>query len=194
MSYLSVIMIGVGLAADAFSVSVSKGLVCKFKVWKNALLCGLTFGLFQGFMPLIGWFVGSRFASIIDRYSGIIGFMILGFIGGKMIIESFHGEDSADNGDMTFKTLMILGIATSIDALAVGVTFATPDMNALSFVNAFLITLSYCSVIAVITFVLSLLGFLFGKKLNGVIGSKAGIVGGGVLCIIGLKLLIESLI
>lgn len=194
MSYLAVVMLGLGLAADAFSVSVSKGLVCKNAVWKNALLCGLTFGLFQGFMPLIGWFIGSRFASIIDKYSGIIGFVILAFIGGKMIFESLRGEEDNDNGDMTFKTLIILGIATSIDALAVGVTFATPEMNAMSFINAFLTTLSYCAVIAAITFILSALGFIFGKKLNGVIGSKAGVIGGGVLCIIGLKLLIESLI
>ena len=191
MSYISIILLGIGLAMDAFSVSVSKGLTCKKNVHKTALACGITFGFFQGIMPLIGWLIGSRFASIIDKYSGYVGFAILGFIGGKMIFDAIKGDEYESGGDLTLKTLLVLGIATSIDALAVGVTFVSPELGNLS---AFMTVLSYCLIIAVITFVFSFFGCEFGKKLKNIIGSKAEIFGGIVLCIIGIKLLFETII
>lgn len=194
MDYFSVALLGIGLAMDAFSVSVSKGLTCNRAIGKNALYAGLTFGIFQGLMPLIGWFIGSRFAGIIDKYSGYVGFVILVFIGGKMIYESIKGENTPDSGSWDLKSLLILGVATSIDALAVGVTFATPEINALAAYAAFFAVLSYCSIIAAITFICSFLGFVFGKKLKDIIGGKAEIFGGLVLCAIGIKFLIEALI
>ena len=194
MSYLSVILIGLGLSADAFSVSISKGLACRSNVYKNALACGITFGLFQGLMPLIGWFIGSSFANIINEYSGYVGCAILAFIGGKMIFDAIKGEDDDDKGDLTLKSLLILGVATSIDALAVGVTFATPELNAMPLISAFFVVLSYCAIITVTTLIMSFIGFVFGEKLKSIIGGRAEILGGAVLIGIGIKLLVEMFI
>lgn len=189
MDWLSVALLGVGLAMDAFSVSISKGLSCKRSTAKNALITGAVFGAFQALMPLIGWFIGSRFASFIDRYSGYIGFSVLCFIGIKMIIESF-GADKENAGGNDIKSLLLLGIATSIDALAVGVTFTVPSKSGL---NGALAVICACGIIMAITFILCFIGFLFGKKLEKIIGGKAEVFGGLVLCAIGVKFLIDAL-
>ena len=145
-------------------------------------------------MPLIGWCIGSRFANIINEYSGYVGFAILAFIGGKMIFDAIKGEYDDDKGDLTLKSLLILGVATSIDALAVGVTFATPELNAMPLISAFFVVLSYCAIITVTTLIMSFIGFVFGEKLKSIIGGRAEILGGAVLIGIGIKLLVEMFI
>lgn len=188
MSLISVVLIAAALATDAFSVAVSKGLCCEKSAFANAMKTGVVFGLFQGLMPFIGWLTGSRVTTYISAYSGYAGFIILCFIGVKMIYEAFHpSEDGCPHASGTsLKTLLVLGIATSIDALAVGLTFALQ-------INRLPVILLYVSLIAAITCLLSLIGFFFGSRLQGVIGNKAEIVGGGVLCMIGIKMLVEAL-
>ncbi|MBQ2676618.1 MAG: manganese efflux pump [Clostridia bacterium] len=187
MDFISVLIIAVALAMDAFSIALSKGLCTKKLYLADGLKIALCFGLFQGFMPFLGWIVGSRFSSLIENYSHWVGFALLSFIGGKMIYESLKGDEQTDCSPLTFRSLIVLGVATSIDALAVGLTFALQ-------VQSILTVLLYCLIIAVITFIISLIGYLLGNKLGNFIGAKAEILGGIVLIGIGLKMLIEKLI
>lgn len=164
---------------DAVSVSVASGVRSKHADLRHALKVGLFFGGFQAGMPLIGWAVGSLFSGIIDQYSNWVGFVLLTIIGLKMIQESFG--DAEDNGKnlLNTKTLIALSVATSIDALIVGVTLHLIDVPLLIAV----------AVIGIVTFILSALGFLFGKKLGTFFQGKIEIVGGIALIAIGVKLL-----
>ena len=188
MSLISVVLIAAALATDAFSVAVSKGLCCEKAAFANALKTGVIFGLFQGLMPFIGWLAGSRLTTYISAYSGYAGFIILCFIGIKMIFEAFYPSEDGypQSSGASLKTLLLLGIATSIDALAVGLTFALQ-------VDRLPVILLYVLLIAAITCLLSFIGFFFGSRLQGVIGNKAEIIGGSVLCLIGIKMLAEVL-
>ena len=188
MTLISVVLIAAALATDAFSVAVSKGLCCEKAAFINALKTGVIFGLFQGLMPFIGWLAGSRLTTYISAYSGYAGFIILCFIGVKMIYEACHSSKDGypQSSGASLKTLLLLGIATSIDALAVGLTFALQ-------VDRLPVILLYVLLIAAITCLLSFIGFFFGSRLQGVIGNKAEIIGGSVLCIIGIKMLAEVL-
>lgn len=178
---------------DAFAVSVCKGLKMRRLNKKNAAVIGLFFGGFQAIMPLIGWLLGKQFEKYITSFDHWIAFVLLAFIGGKMAIEAIKGDDDEQNDDggnktsdgekLDLKELTMLAVATSIDALAVGITFAFLKVNILTAI----------SIIGVTTFVLSIIGVAVGNKFGMKYKSKAEIVGGIVLILIGLKILLEHL-
>ena len=180
------ILLSLGLAMDAFSVSVCKGLSMKKIDYKGAFLTALFFGVFQAGMPLIGFFLGSRFEQFISQYSHWVAFILLGFIGGKMVFEAVRGGDEAETQSeyrLNIGELFVLAIATSIDALAVGVVFAAQKTPVFSSVT----------VIGVITFVMSLIGVGIGNRFGSKYEKKAELAGGIVLVLIGVKLLLDGL-
>ncbi len=174
--------IAVGLAMDAFAVSICKGLTLRKATVRPALTAGLYFGGFQAVMPLIGYVLGSRFSVFISRIDHWIAFILLGLIGANMIRESL-GETESVNDSFDGKTMIPLAVATSIDALVVGVTLAFLQVNLL---QALLI-------IGITTFVLSFSGVLLGHLLGQRFQSKAELVGGLILIGMGIKILIEHL-
>lgn len=187
MSFIEIFLIALALAMDAFSIALSKGLAAKQQSAKDALKLGISFGAFQFIMPLLGYFLAGTFASFIESYSKYISFALLVFIGGKMLYESIKATVKGEKDDnissvLDIKTLIVLGIATSIDALAVGITFALGASSAGA-------TLYYCAVIGAVAFVLSFVGYFIGSKLGGIIGDKGGIIGGIVLVALGIKML-----
>ena len=182
MTIWEILVIGVGLSMDAFAVAVCKGLSLKKITPKNAVTVALYFGIFQGVMPVIGYFLGSTFSRYVTKFDHWIAFGLLLIIGGKMIYDSVKGNESADD-KLDVKTMLLLAVATSIDALAVGITFAFLEANI--FVSA--------SIICAVTFALSLLGVLIGKKFGEKLKNKAEIAGGVVLILIGVKILLEHL-
>lgn len=184
MGIVELILIGVGLAMDAFAVSICKGLSMKKKInYKKALIVALYFGLFQGGMPLIGYALGVSFEQIVLSIDHWIAFILLSVIGIGMIKESLGDEEESLNDKVDFKTMVVLAIATSIDALAIGVTFA--------FLNVNIIFASL--LICIITFAISYFGVVFGNKFGDKFGSKAELVGGIILILMGLKILLEHL-
>ncbi len=180
--FLQAVILGVTLAMDAFSISVSKALSGGKVKLKNGLKMGITFGGFQAVMPMIGFFIGSSFYNLIKDYFNIVSFIILAFLGGKMIYECINSENESENFDISFKELALLGVATSIDALAAGFIFASINFSLVIF---------NCLIIGFITFLICLFGYIFGTKLGSVIGEKGEIVGGVVLILLGVKFLIE---
>lgn len=181
MGFWELFILAVGLSMDAFAVSVCKGLsLGKIKA-KHMCLAGIWFGGFQALMPLVGYFLGSLFADVITKYSHWIAFALLAFLGAKMIKESFESEELDDN--MGWKTMLVLAVATSIDASAVGVTFAFLDVNILFAVI----------VIGVTTFAFSAAGVKIGSVFGEKYKSKAEIAGGIILILIGLKILLDGL-
>lgn len=182
MNFLEICLIGVGLAMDAFAVAVCKGLSMKKMNWRNGIIIALYFGIFQAIMPVFGYFLGTAFSEIVKNIDHWIAFILLSFIGGNMIRESLD-KDNETNDKVDFKTMVVLAIATSIDALAVGVTFAFFKTN---------IILS-ALIIGIITFSLSLLGVKIGNKFGNKFQNKASLLGGIILIIIGLKILLEHL-
>lgn len=183
MSIFELFLLAVGLSMDAFAVSICKGLSVKELKPKHALLAGIYFGGFQALMPVIGYFAGSYFADIISSYDHWVVFVLLLLIGGNMIKESFEKEEEDLNDSFGFQTMLLLAIATSIDALAVGVSFAFLKVN----------ILYAASFIGVITFILSSLGIKIGNIFGSRYKSKAELAGGIILVLIGLKVLLEHL-
>ena len=185
MSIGEILLIGIGLSMDAFAVSICKGLSVKRVKWQQLLCVGAYFGIFQALMPLLGYFLGTTFASLIDQFDHWVAFVLLAIIGVNMIREALNKHDDEDevNDDFSVKTMLLLAIATSIDALAVGVTFALEETNV--YLAAGLIGLT--------TFVLSPLGLLVGNRFGLRYKSKAELAGGIVLILIGLKILLEGL-
>lgn len=185
--YISIIiqavMLGVGLAMDAFSVSVSDGILLGKIKLGNAVKIALFFGFFQFLMPVLGYLAGTTFSGIIEAYDHWVAFALLGIIGGKMIFEAVGDkeEKKSDENPLALKTLTILAIATSIDALAVGVTFATINTP----------VLISSAIIGILTFIISLAGVYLGGKCGDIFGNKAEIAGGVILVLIGTKILIE---
>ena len=181
MGFWELFILAVGLSMDAFAVSVCKGLsLGKIKA-KHMCLAGIWFGGFQALMPLVGYFLGSFVADVITKYSHWIAVALLAFLGAKMIKESFESEELDDN--MGWKTMLVLAVATSIDASAVGVTFAFLDVNILFAVI----------VIGVTTFAFSAAGVKIGSVFGEKYKSKAEIAGGIILILIGLKILLDGL-
>ena len=184
MSFVEILLIGIGLSMDAFSVSVCKGLTTKKFSWRMALICGLWFGFFQALMPMIGFFLGVQFEQYITSVDHWIAFGLLFLIGANMIREAVWGKDDQDNnGALDFKTMLLLAIATSIDALAVGVSFACIQVNIWSSVL----------IIGVTTFLFSIVGVKIGNVFGSKFEKSAGIIGGIILILIGLKILLEHL-
>lgn len=179
---LTTILISLGLAMDSFAASISGGSVAKKVVLINALKVGLFFGGFQALMPLIGYLIGIRFEIFISNIDHWIAFLILGFIGGKMFLDSFKKEAKEIDLFQT-KTLFILAIATSIDALIAGIAFITLEID---------ILIAAIS-IGLVTFVLSFFGTYMGKKLGDLIRNGASATGGMILMGIGVKILYSHL-
>lgn len=182
MSLPSLFIIAVGLSMDAFAVSICKGLSMPKMKWKNALLAGIYFGGFQALMPLIGYFLGSRFESYITSVDHWIAFILLGIIGLNMIKESRECAECLDDS-FQVKTMLVLAIATSIDALAVGITFAFLRVD---------IVPAVCF-IGVVTFVISIAGIKIGNVFGSKYRSRAELVGGVILIAMGFKILFEHL-
>ena len=183
MEVTELLLLSVGLAMDAFAVSICKGISMKKMNWKKAIIIGLYFGGFQALMPTIGFFLGSAFQSLITNIDHWIAFILLAIIGGGMIKESFEEDSENRNDDVSFKTMILLAIATSIDALAVGITFAFLKVNLILAV----------SLIGIITFIIAVLGTKIGNRFGDKYERKAEIVGGVILILLGLKILLEHL-
>ncbi|MBQ6814659.1 MAG: manganese efflux pump [Lachnospiraceae bacterium] len=187
--FFTLFLIGVGLAMDAFAVSICKGLAMRKVKVRQATIIGLFFGGFQALMPLLGWLLGSQFEQYIKRIDHWIAFVLLGIIGGKMLIEAIKGEEEEDeecnNEDepLDIKEMFILAIATSIDALAVGITFAFLSYPIVPSVV----------IIGVTTFVISVAGVYIGNFFGSRFKKKAEIAGGIILIGIGIKILLEHL-
>ena len=165
---LSILLIGISLSMDAFAISVANGLTLKNFNIRHALWMALYFGGFQFLMPLIGYFLGSTVSHYVDRFGPYISFALLAFIGGKMLLDAVRGGDDASGQEtLTHKSLLASAVATSIDALAVGVSFAFLEDVKL---------LPSCLLIGCTTFVISFGGAMLGSKIPGVSGKKAGIV------------------
>ncbi len=184
MDIVTLLLIAIGLAMDAFSVAISNGTTMKKLKFSDALKIGLFFGVFQFGMLYIGNVLGGAFAKYIIAVDHWIAFFLLAFIGGKMFYEAVWGEEEIENSkSLDFKTLTILAIATSIDALAVGVSLATITNN----------IIFDASIVGIVAFAFSFVGIYIGNKCGNLFGRKAEIVGGIVLVGIGVKILIEHL-
>lgn len=183
MGVLELLLLSIGLAMDAFAVSICKGISMRKMNWKKAIIIGLYFGGFQALMPTLGYFLGTAFQSLITSVDHWIAFVLLGIIGGEMIKESFEIDSENQNDDVSFKTMIILAIATSIDALAVGITFAFFNVNLGLAVN----------LIGIITFILAVAGTKIGNRFGDKYEKKAEFVGGVILILLGVKILLEHL-
>lgn len=188
LMFIELFLLGIGLAMDAFAVSVCKGLGMRRLNKKQTFIIGLYFGGFQALMPLVGWLLGSQFQKYITRIDHWIAFILLGFIGGKMMIEAireWNEEETVDviNAPLDHKNMLVLAVATSIDALAVGITFAfldTPIIEAIT-------------VIGITTMIISIIGVVVGNFFGSRYKSKAEFIGGLILVLLGLKILLEHL-
>ncbi len=189
MGFIELFIIAVGLSADAFAVAVCKGLAMPRIRWRQALIIALAFGAFQAGMPVIGWLVGDQLTRFITPIDHWIAFVLLAAIGAKMIWDAFHEEpaESTENTEaqsaLDAKELLALAVATSIDALAVGISFAFLGVN---------IAVA-AAIIGVTTFCLSFVGVIIGHRFGAQFEKAAAITGGVVLIFIGLKILLEHL-
>lgn len=188
LGIVTLIMLAVGLSMDAFAVAITNGLCVKNISVKQTFQIGLAFGLAQGIMPVLGYFAGKTFSTAIENLDHWIALILLGAIGGKMIVEALQEAKAPEScpvsGVLTLRTLFLQAVATSIDALAVGVSFAVMNGNIWFAAGS----------IAVTTFVLSTLGAVIGKKSGSFLKSKAEVVGGMILVIIGIKIFVEHTI
>jgi len=188
MSIFELVLIAVGLAMDAFAVAVCRGLKMKRLNYVHGTVIALFFGAFQAVMPLIGWFLGFKFEQYIVSVDHWIAFALLAFIGGKMVVEALKKDDDDDEcgcqaDSLNLKELTVMAVATSIDALAVGITFAFLQVN---------IVLS-ASLIGIITFAISFAGVIIGHVFGSRLKSRAELAGGVILVGIGAKILLEHL-
>lgn len=183
MSILTLFITAVGLSMDAFAVSVCKGLALKKITLKKACIVGLWFGGFQALMPLLGYLLGSQFKQSVEAIDHWIAFALLALIGANMIKEALSGEDEKADDSLSVKTMFLLAVATSIDALAVGITYAFLQVEIIPAV----------SFIGVITFTLSALGVKAGNVFGMKYKSRSELAGGIILILIGIKILLEHL-
>lgn len=187
MGIAELLLIAVGLSMDAFAVSVCKGLCMKRVNWAQAFVIALFFGGFQGLMPVAGWALGTQFAALITPIDHWIAFGLLAFIGGKMLLDAFRGDDETlecpVEPRLDLRELVMLAIATSIDALAVGITFAFLGVS----------IAAAAVIIGVTTFMLSFVGVAIGNQFGARFEKPATIAGGAVLILIGVKILLEHL-
>lgn len=183
MDLVTLFLLAVGLSMDAFAVSICKGLAMKKISFKQAAIVGLWFGGFQALMPALGFLLGTTFASFVNVVADWIAFILLALIGGNMIKEALSDEEEEANASLDFKTMLLLAIATSIDAFAVGVSFAFMEIGSL-IIPAVLF-------IGVITFVLSMVGVKVGNVFGTKYKSKAELAGGIILILLGVKIILE---
>ena len=188
MEILELLLIGVSLSMDTFAVSLCQGLSMPRLNWRHAAVIALFFGGFQALMPAIGWLLGSQFAGYIQSFDHWVAFVLLLLIGGNMVREAFSPEEEEEDGcsageRLDLKRLFLMAIATSIDALAIGVTFAFLEVQ----------ILEAASVIGVTTFVISLAGVAIGNYFGTRYQKRAEITGGVILILLGTKILLEHL-
>lgn len=184
MNLLELVLLAVGLSMDAFAVAICRGLSVQKLNWKHYLIVGAWFGGFQALMPTLGYLLGTTFERYITSVDHWVAFVLLCLIGGNMLKEAFAKEEKEESASFDFKSMLLLAVATSIDALAVGITFALlPDVNIFSAVG----------LIGSITFCLSAVGLKVGNIFGLKYKSKAEIVGGIILILIGVKILLEHL-
>ena len=183
MGAIEILLISIGLAMDAFAVSVCKGLAMKKMSWKKAIIIGLYFGAFQAIMPTIGFFLGTTFERFITNVDHWVAFILLVGIGINMVKEAFDKESENKNDNVDVKTMLVLSIATSIDALAIGITFACLKIH---------IVMSVIT-IGLITFIISVIGVKIGNRFGHKYEKKAEIMGGVILILLGIKILLEHL-
>ena len=184
MGFGALFLLAVGLSMDAFAVSVCKGLSMKKAGLREGAVCGIWFGGFQALMPLVGFFLGTLFAGAIEAFDHWVAFGLLVIIGINMLKEAFSKEEEAHDADLSAKVMFIMAVATSIDAMAVGISLAMAgDVNIFSAVL----------LIGVTTFVLSAVGVKIGNVFGSRFEKKAQIAGGVILILLGLKILLEHL-
>ena len=185
MDYISIILIAIALSMDAFAVSVSRGIVIDKCKIKHAFTLAILFGAFQALMPVVGWFLGHIFKEYVSSYDHWIAFILLLLVGARMIYEAVKpNEENNIKCDISFQILLMLAVATSIDALAVGVTF--------SFLNISIVI--PIIIIGIITFINSFVGVIVGSSIGKIFGKKVEILGGVILVGMGFKILLEHLI
>lgn len=185
MTFTTLFFISVGLAMDAFAVSLTEGMALKKTHIKHILRVAFVFGVFQAFMPILGWLIGGLFYEKISKYENWIAFSLLAFVGIKMLLEARENQKCENEGKCDISSnIILLGIATSIDALAVGFSFSLiPELNIYSTV----------SVIGIITFIISATGVYMGDKVGQLLGYKAEYAGGFILIGMGFKMLFEHI-
>jgi putative Mn2+ efflux pump MntP len=184
MAFITLLLIAVGLSFDTFAVSISSGLILSKITFKQATRIGITFALFQASMPVIGWLVGESIKQYAQDFDHWIAFIILGALGAKMIIESRKSNPEERNlNPLDFKVMIGMAVATSIDALIVGFSFALLE------VNIFWAAI----IIGAITYLVAMLGMLFGKNIGSATGRRMEMLGGILLILLGLKILVEHL-
>ena len=185
MGFAELFLIGVGLSMDAFAAAICKGLAMPKMRWNRGVVVALFFGGFQALMPLLGWALGRQFEQYITSVDHWIAFLLLGWIGGKMIWDALHGsgEEMPAQDALDVKELFVLAVATSIDALAVGITFAFLQVDILPAV----------ALIGCTTFAIALAGVWIGQRFGSRFKDRAALAGGMLLCLIGLKILLEHL-
>ena len=186
MGFWELLLLAVGLSMDAFAVSICKGLAAKRASLKNMLLCGLWFGGFQALMPLVGYYLGSLFTDVIKAVDHWVAFVLLVLIGANMIREacSKKEEDAAEEADFSFRTMLVMAVATSIDALAVGISLAMAG-NVNIWTSILLIGVTTC--------LLSMIGVKVGSIFGDRFEKKAELAGGVILIVLGIKILLEHL-
>ena len=182
MTFLSIVLIGVGLAMDAFAASICKGLSLYKLEYKKCLIVALYFSVFQMLMPIIGYLLGSTCKNLITSVDHWISFLLLFVIGLNMIKEAFEKKEE-QNSNFDFKTMLVLAIATSIDALAVGITFVFLNVNLLVAITT----------IGIVTFIITFLGVVIGNKIGNKFEKASTVFGGLILIFIGIKILLEHL-
>ncbi len=192
MGFVELFLIGVGLSMDACAVAICKGLAMRKVNYRHALVIALFFGGFQALMPLVGWALGTQFQQFIAPVDHWIAFVLLAFLGGKMLWEAFHDDDGPEGAEtgaagasekLDLRELVLMAVATSIDALAVGITFAFLQVDIVPAV----------ALIGATTFVLSFAGVVVGNQFGARFEKPATVVGGVVLVLIGVKILLEHL-
>lgn len=183
MNFIELLLLGVGLAMDAFAVSVCKGLAMKKITWKEIGIIGLWFGGFQAFMPWLGYILGNQFKGYIIAIDHWIAFILLSIIGGSMIKEALDDECDNANPSLEIKLMFGLAVATSIDALAIGVTFAFLNVSILMAIT----------IIGVVTFIISGVGVRIGNIFGTRYKSKAELAGGCILIFLGIRILLTHL-
>ena len=183
MNFIEIFLIGISLAVDAFVVSICKGLSMKKYEVKKGLIIGIYFGIFQGIMPIIGYLLGTTFENLITSIDHWIAFVLLLTIGANMIREALSEYEETSNDKVDIRTMIPLAVATSIDALAIGITFAFLKVN----------ILTATIIITITTFILSIIGTKIGNKFGIKYKNKAELIGGLILIIMGIKILLEHL-
>ena len=192
MGFLELFLLAIGLSMDAFAVSVCKGLAMQKVTFRNAAICGVWFGGFQALMPFIGYLLGSGFEKYINAVAPWIAFVLLALIGGNMIREALSKDDEDTSAALDVKTMFLMAVATSIDALAVGITFACVPVEIIA-ASPLVNTVVAVCLIGAITFVLSRAGVKAGSVFGSRYKSKAEFTGGAILILIGVKILLEHL-